>query len=422
MDPDRPAPQPDTTVFGNFLEVEKVPDDPLSNTVRIRVSVPRALAAAQEAGGRTKPVVEKGVVAEVRVGSDTVVMLDGRPAELDDFDPGAELVALPLLGTTRMVGDSTIRMDATFLMDFETYRVWKLPGLGAQETAEAADQEAELSRINTSGVERSPVPVGSGRVLYFSARLRLPVDPDQPLIGPGRPGLDSAPQGLAPVERPFRAELGPDGWEPPQPVSFDGVDDAQLVRVSWINDDETECLVTVQRAAEDPWIGKATRARASAAWGEVVRIEALGQVMAADGVYLMGSSSKICFTSRWPGESQSDLFLHDPREGDAPQLLAPNINSLGDEWGSRVGPGNELFFCRGDRQLVLAGGEVLPLELPGSHRVLMTQAAPTSDGRWVFFCMPRLTPVELDEEIYVAEWTSTGALGAAVPVDEWRPE
>ena len=65
---------------------------------------------------------------------------------------------------------------------------------------------------------------------------------------------------------------------------------------------------------------------------------------------------------------------------------------------------------------------MLPLRLPGSHRVIMTQAAPTGDGRWVFFCMPRLTPVELDEDIYVAEWTSAGALGAAVPVDEWRPE
>jgi len=419
VDPDRPAPQPDTTVFGNFLEVEKIPDDPASGTVRIRVGVPRALTAAQEAAGRTKPVVEKGVVAEVTVTADTVVLLHGRPAELEDFDPGSELVALPLLGTTRMVGDSTIRMEATFLMDFESYRAWKLPGLGEREPGEAV--EADPGRINTSGIERAPVPVGAGRVLYFSARLRLPVDPDRPLIGPRRPGLEEAREGRVPVERTYRTELGSDGWAAPELVQFAGLDDARAIRVSWVNDDETECLVTVQRAAEDAWVGRASRPRATGVWGEASRVDALGKGMSADAVYLAGSKTKICFTSRWPGESQTDLFLFDPKEGDAPQLLAPNVNSLGDEWGARVGPKNELFFCRADRQLVLVGGEVVPLRSPGSHRALLNQAAPTRDGRWVFLCIPKLTPVELDDEIYVAEWRGNGALGEAVPVDEWRP-
>ena len=141
----------------------------------------------------------------------------------------------------------------------------------------------------------------------------------------------------------------------------------------------------------------------------------------ADAVYLAGSGTKISFSARWPGESQTDLFLLDPKEGDAPQLLASNINSLGDEWGPRVGPENQLFFCRGDRQLVLVGGEVVPLRLAGAHRAILNQAAPTDDGRWVFFCMPNLTPVELDEQIYVAEWLGNGSVGQPVPVDEWRP-
>jgi hypothetical protein len=79
----------------------------------------------------------------------------------------------------------------------------------------------------------------------------------------------------------------------------------------------------------------------------------------------------------------------------------------------------QLFFCRGDHQLLLAGGVVKPLRVPGPHRRLLTQANPTRDGKWVFFCMPRFTPVELDQDLYVAPWREDGTLGEPAPVDDW---
>jgi hypothetical protein len=36
--------------------------------------------------------------------------------------------------------------------------------------------------------------------------------------------------------------------------------------------------------------------------------------------------------------------------------------------------------------------------------------------------MPRYTPVELDQDIYVAEWRGEGMLGELVAVDDWRTE
>jgi hypothetical protein len=59
--------------------------------------------------------------------------------------------------------------------------------------------------------------------------------------------------------------------------------------------------------------------------------------------------------------------------------------------------------------------------LPGPHRVFFTQAAPTSDGRWVFFCMPKYRALELDQDIWVAQIGNDLAIGEPVPVDDWRP-
>ena len=61
------------------------------------------------------------------------------------------------------------------------------------------------------------------------------------------------------------------------------------------------------------------------------------------------------------------------------------------------------------------------LRLPGSHRKLFTQGAPTADGKWVFFCMPHYRPLTFDEDIYVAPVGKDWSLGTPVPVDDWRP-
>jgi hypothetical protein len=419
VDPARPVPYPDEPIFGNLLEVEAVPGQP-AQLVRIRAGVPRALSQAKEAERRPTPELEKGTVAEVQVVEDTIVVAGGRAADLKGFNPGTEVVALPLAGTTTMVGESTIRMTASHLFDFETYRRWRLPGLGG-ETAAGPEPEA-LRRISSGAIESSPVPLQGGRVLYFSSRLRLPVAPGQPLIGPPRPGLAPAAEGESPPERPFRAELSASGWSEPQPVTFPGLEGAAVVRVSWVNEEETVCLVTVRQSAEPPWVGRSTRDKASAPWGAVERFNAAGEGYSEDATYLAGSKTKLTFVIRAPASVHTDLVLLDPKLADAPQLLAPNINTAGDEWCPRVGPAGQLFFCRGDRQLLLAGGTVAPLLLPGPNRRMLTQANPTRDGKWVFFCAPNWTPVELDEDIYVAPWLpGTATLGEPVPVDDWRP-
>jgi hypothetical protein len=259
-------------------------------------------------------------------------------------------------------------------------------------------------------------------VLYFAARLRLPVQPEAPMIGAPREGLTEVEEGQPPPERSFRTALGSDGWSPPELVELGGVDEARVARVTWVSEDETVCLVTVENPGEPPWVGRAERGSVGAAWGDVERLEALAEGDAADGVYLAGSDTMIAFASRRVGVTQRDIFMYDPQNPETPAPLDQRISTTADEWGCRVGPQNELFFCRGDRQLVLAGGSMQPLRLPGPHRAILTAAAPTADGAWVFFCQPRLTPVELDQDIYVAPWSAEEGLGEAVPVDDWRPE
>ena len=101
--------------------------------------------------------------------------------------------------------------------------------------------------------------------------------------------------------------------------------------------------------------------------------------------------------------------------------LEPRICTLGHEWNPRTGPQGELFFCRENQQLAFKGGTVHPLRLPGEHRTVFTQAAPTEDGKWVFFCIPKFRPVMMDDDIYVASIDETLVLGPPIPVDEWRP-
>ncbi len=418
VDPERPVPYPDEPVYGNLLEVEQVPGE-ARWTVRVRPGVPRALSHAKEAEGRATPVVEKGMSAVVEVGESTVVLAGGRPAEIEKLSPGTEVVVLPMAGTTTMVGGTTIQMTASYLLDFDTYRRWRLPNLVEGEDATEGAEPEGSRRVNTAALETSPVPLAGGRVLYFSSRLRLPVEPSEPLIGPRRPGLEPAGGGATLRERTYRTERSSDGWSEAELVVFPGLDEVDVARVTWVNEEETVSLVTVRPSAEPPWLGRATRASASAAWSPVEPLRPVEEGYAEDGTYLAGSKTKYLFVARPPAAIQTDLVLFDPKLADLPQLLAPNVNTAGDEWCPRVGPVGQLLFCRGDHQLLLAGGTVRPLRLPGPHRRLLSQANPTRDGKWVFFCMPRFTPVELDQDLFVAPWGEDGTLGEPVAVDDW---
>jgi hypothetical protein len=408
------------TIYGNFLEVNPSPQDPSAQILQVRIGMPKALGEAKKSEGRVTPTVEKGTVAEITVYPTSVVIVDGEPAAVDTISPGTEIVVTPVPGTTFMVGSSKVVVEANFIMDFTTYRGWQLPGLRDVEGHPVEKVRESPDLINSSGIEHAPVPVAGGKVLYFTVRLRQPSAPGEPWLGAHRAGLGNLSEEPT-TERTFRSEMSADGWRRPEPVLLPGTEEARSVMLTWINEEETNCLLTIRDSADSsPWIGVSSRASRAAGWSPVARVEALGEVYASDGVYLAGSTSKIAFVSAGVGLESGDVFLYDRSSSEIPVPLGPNINTTGNEWAPRVGPDNELVFCRGSHQLVLSKGQVRPLRLPGPHRVLTSQANPTRDGKWLFFCMPKLTPVELDQDIYVAPLNQDWSLEEAVPVDEWR--
>jgi hypothetical protein len=374
------------------------------------------LRAAEAEEGKPTPAVEKGLVATVTVGPDAIVFAKDGPAALEDIPPGTEVVVLPVPGTTQIRGSSDLRLEAATLMDFAAYSRWKLPKLPGNIEPEVDDP----ARVNSSGSELAPVPVAGGRVLYFSAHLRPPATADEPWHGALRDGLAVPGEGEGIRERSYRTGLSGDGWTTPELVVFSGLESARQQRVTWVNEDETLCLVTVELPGDPPWVGVARRSTAAAGWGEVEPIEAVGS-QARDAVYLAGSTSKLVFASNRGGRERDDLFLFDPEVETGPMPLQPEICSFGNEWSPRTGPEGELFFCREDRQLLFKGGQVRTLRLPGPHRAVVTQTAPSDDGKWVFFCMPRYRPLVNDDDIYVAAVGEDWSLGNPVPVDDWRP-
>lgn len=415
VDPARPAAQPDEMVYGNLLEVSQSDTEPDQWRALIKVGPPRALLDAKEEAGEPTPVVEKGLQATVTVTGDTVVVYRDLPAALEDINPGTEVAVVPVAGTTRMIGSDDLRLEASTLMDFASYRRWRLPGLKGQDEP-VADRE---DLINSSGAEIAPVPLHGGRVLYFTSHLRPPASEDDEWHGALRDGLVMPDEEQAPLERSFRTELGESGWSPPVLVRFQGLDEALQIRVTWVSADELQCLVTVSEDGQKLWVGRAERMRGSASWGPPERLEMLGDG-AHDAVYLTGSTKKIVFVATMNG-TKGDLLLYDPKDERSPLPLQPQICTLGNEWNPRTGPANELFFCREDRQLVFADTRVRELTLPGPQRTVFTQGAPTDDGKWLFVCIPRFRPVELDQDIYVAPLGGDFTLGKAVAVDAWRP-
>jgi hypothetical protein len=300
-------------------------------------------------------------------------------------------------------------------MDFGTYARWRLPKL---EVAGSPGVIDDVGRINTSGAEHGPVPVGDGSVLYFGARLRRPVEPEGEWIGAKRDGLRPPRTEERSFERSYRSELGPDGWSVPALVDFPNLDDAEQIQVTWVSDDELRCFVTVADPDGAPWVGTAERANAGAPWGEVVPFAPAAGGDAFGAVAMTGSPDKTVFVSTRAGGG--DLYLHDPAAEPA-RPLQPAINSAELEWCPQVGPANELYFVRGDRQLRFQGGAVHHVRAPGPHRTVLIEASPTSNGTWLFLVAPKLRPVELDFDIVVAPLAPDGSLGEPIPVDDWRP-
>jgi hypothetical protein len=409
---------PDTEVFGNLIELDQIERDGPAWLARVRVGMPRAFLEAEEHEGRPTPALEEGLVADVLITKDTVVLARGGAASIDVIALGSEVAVVPVIGTTRMIGMSNVTVEARYFTDFDSYCKWQLPGLAGSSGADETRDDPGL--VNSDGIERTPLPVAGGRVLYFSALLRPPASATDDWVGARRNGLPQPAAGEVSVERVYRTELGDDGWTVPAPVVFSGVDDTAGVRVTWIDEDETACLVTVE-GPDRTWVGSAARSSKQQPWGEVEPVGGLGDAAASDAQFLAGSRSKLVYVVRRLPNAPTDLWLFDPTIEGAPMPLQPEVNTAASERAPRVGPANELFFTRGDRQFVLDGGEVQPVSVPGPHRTVITESALTADGKWVFACIPKFRPIELDQDIYVAAWLGEGRLGEPTPVDHWRP-
>lgn len=420
LNPERVTPQQDTTIYGSLVAIESQPEAADTAVLRLKVGMPRILSGKRAEEGKPPMNVEgEGLVALATLTPDTVVVKGGRPAvDLEGFKPGMDVVVLPVPGTTSMKGTEEVHAEASMVADFASFRAWRLPRALPDEAV--VEEKGDPSRINSPGVEHAPVPVRNGKVLYFSAHLRRPWKEDGSWIGAQRPGLKDAASDQPPFERTFRAELGSDGWSVPKPVVFPGLDTAFTVRVSWMSEDETLCLVSVHDADGSRWVGRSERSGPRSPWGAVQKMDEVGKGSAQDAVFLTGSTKSFAFATDRNGSL--DLFLYYPKSSAEPQALDPRIDTVGDEWAPRTGPKNELLFCRGDRQLLYRRGVVRPMKVDAAYRIPISEANPTADGKWVFACLPHYTPLDLDQDIVVMPWLDRTRLGQPVPVDEWRPD
>ncbi len=408
-DPERPTSQPDSEIYGEILEIRE--DRATGETVVvIKFGMPAALKVLRSEDGQENPSLEEDLEAEVTVDEETVVVVNGLAGPLDRLVAGGDVVALPVPGTTLMYGTRRLTCRAKMILGIPSFQQWKLPVTLPEEALSPVRQDP--TRVNSDGVERAPVTVAEGRVLYFSGK------PELPWIGARRAGM-SEPQGAAAPLRTYRTELSEDGWSTPELVVLPGTQDARAVSVTWMAADETDCLVTVS-TEETSWIGRSQRPDPGSPWGPVEQLE-LEREPAFDGVFLAGSRELVAFSAFQGARATRDLFLLGREDGAlVVKPLPPVINTVGDEWGPRVGPDNELFFNREDQQLRLMEGAVDSVRLPGSTRIPVSECNPTSDGRWMFCVSVRYTPVELDRDIIVASWDGE-SMGEPIMVDDWRP-
>jgi CNT family concentrative nucleoside transporter len=416
LDPVRPSAVPDVEVFGNFVSLSEQPDAPGQFIVQIQVGPPRALERASEEEGEEPPPRSEGVVAKVLVTADTVVFQEGRPGDVEAISPGTEVVVVPMAGSSRMRGTTDLEVSAEAFMDFETYRRWRLPKL----EGDALPIREDPAAINSDGVERGAVPVGDGSVLYFSARRRAPADADAPWQGARRDGLTDGTEASPPRMRSYRTEVQADGWTPPEVVGFAGLDEAVSVTVSWVAEDERSCLVTVvEGPGAPPWVGEAQRRAKTSSWGPVTRLDVLGEADAAGAHRLDQGGAQLVFASKRHGGAAEDLFIltHE----DTVKRLDLEVNTASPEVHPRVGKANQLYFTRGDRAMTLRGDVVTEVRPGWPHRALVPEAAPTTDGRWVFLTVLSLAAGEPDMDLMVAPLGEDGAIGRPVPVDGWRP-
>ena len=424
QDTNVPVSQADALVVGRITALREAPGEPGVSEVEIKEALPEPMRNAMRREGRFIPELDKDVQVKVRVTSDTVCVAGLRAGDLDDFRVGQEVTVNPVSGTTAMTGSKLLTADASELYLFSSYQLCYLPrslsSLPPEVTA-----PADPGRINSAGLETTPLPLQGGRVVYFAAGLLpgVPLGGKEPQpVGAVRHGMRDSAGTIAKWAvggfRPYRVAWGRGGWEVPQPVDFPGIAPDVGARITWINDEETSCLVEVTQAkGTKQQLLAVQRPSAKAPWGAPEKLQLPSGTSVGDGQRFGKLLKSLVWTSYDSGGS--DLWLS--MEHKPGQMLEPRINTMGPEFAPRVGPNTSLYFCRSDRQLVFAGGVVQEVRLPGAHRRPLLEAVPTKDGSLLFFRIPRYTPGALDWDLAVAARAGSG-WGQAILLDDWKPE
>lgn len=419
QDPAAPVPQPDSQVFGRIAAIRDAGDGSGNREVEIRAGLPASLESVMQREGRLLPAMEKDLQVRIRVTPDTVCVKDMLPADLGAFRVGQEVAVIPLAGTSALTGTKLLQAEAIALYDFRDYTVQYLPK-ALDALPESVASRRDPLRINSSGVERTPLPLRGGTVVYFGAGLLPAVSGgDAPPRGAERPGMRDAAGALAPWAvggtRPYRTELGTGGWSAPAPVELPGLDAESSATLTWIDDDETACLVEVRRLDGSVRLRSSRRPDARAPWGPLEAVAETGEKDAGDAQRFGKDGGALVWTSY--GSADSNLWLAMP--GAEGQMLEPRINTGGSEWAPRVGPNTQLYFCRAERQLLFANGVVQAVRLPGEQRRPLLEAAPTADGAFLFHRVPRYTPGGIDWDLAVSARAGQG-WGPSVLLDDWR--
>jgi hypothetical protein len=423
QDTNAPVPQPDSLILGRITAIREVPGEAGVWEVEVREALPEQMQGALRKEARTVPQLDKDVTVKVRVTGDTVCVAGLRAGGLDEFRVGQEVAVNPVPGTTAMVGTKLVTADASELFLFSAYQLRYLTRSLSALPPEVTSP-ADPAKINSAGLELTPVPLRGGKVVYFGAGL-IPGVPigtreAQP-IGAVRPGMRDRAGALAPWAvggfRPYRVARGKEGWGVPQPVDLPGLTPEAKARITWVNEDETSCLVEVTSADGSKQLLGSQRANERNPWGKLEKLDLAGGPMTGDGQRFGKQLKSIVWTVYDP--NGSDIWL--AMEGKPGQMLEPRINTMGPEYAPRLGPNQTLYFCRADRQLLFAGGVVQEVRLPGAQRRPLLEATPAADGTLLFFRVPRFTPGGMDWDLAVAGRAGAG-WGRPVLLDDWKPQ
>ena len=422
QDTTTPVPQPDSLILGRIAAVRETADKGVWE-VEINESLPETMQGAMRREGKPVPKLDKDVKVRVRVTADTVCVPGEWASDLGSFRVGQEVAVNPVPGTTAMVGTKLLLADAAEMYLFSVYQMRYLAASLQAAPADAFTPD-DPKLVNSAGLEMTPIPVAGGKAVYFAAGL-LPGTPiagkEAPPVGAVRPGMRDAKGALAAWAvggyRPYRTSWENGAWTEPRPVEFPGVAPDAAARLTWVNGGETACLVEVLGRDGVRGLYSSDRKDAKAPWTALVKVDVPGGPSVGDAQRFGRQLKALVWTVYDQGSS--DLWLS--TEGKPGQPLEPRINTMGPEYAPRIGPNNCLYFCRADRQLLFAGGVVREVRLPGAQRRPLLEAAPTEDGKLLFFRVPRYTVGALDWDLAVAPLAGT-TLGQPVLLDAFKPE